>query len=164
MPSWNVKLLEARRQVLKIDKIINEKPDFVIVQLSNGKQQKLCDSNFPEWRKVKEGRKIELIIQESVIAAKLLLGDFKKKVQESLNDLQKRIGGLFFMWVCEYCETAGHITYDDGDEPQGIAERIDAAHKKEAMTGCDKTKLTIYDHRGMPQKNSSLIMSFRKIK
>ncbi len=71
MPSWNVKL-GTRKQVIKVNKIINKKPEFVIVQLSNGKQQKLSDSNFPEWRQVEEGNKIELIIHESVVGARFL--------------------------------------------------------------------------------------------
>lgn len=163
MPSWNVKL-GTRKQVVKVNKIINKKSDFVVVQLSNGKQQKLSDSNFPEWRQVKEGRKIELIIQESVVGARIRPEEFQERVQELLNDLQKRVAGLFFMWVCEHCKIMGYVTYDDGEESRGIAERIAAAHKKEVKPGCDKTKLKIYDHRGIPQRDSTLIMSFREVK
>lgn len=163
MPSWNVKL-GIRESVVRIEEILNRKPDFIVVRLSNGKQQKLCDANFPEWREIEEGRKIELTIQEAVTRAKALPVEFEKRVQEFLNDLQKRISGLFFMWVCEYCKTMGYVTYEEGDNIQGIAERIVAGHKEKAKPDCNKakiqiTRIRIYDHRGLPQKDSALIIS-----
>ena len=161
MPSWNVKL-EARGQVVRVIKIINKKSDFMIVRLSNGRQQKLCDANFPEWRETKVGKEIELTIRESVTGARFRPEKFQKNVQDFLNDLQKRVSGLFFMWFCEHCKTMGYVTYEDGEEPQGIAERINLAHRKEIKLGCDKTKLKIYDQRGMPQRDSALVLSSMK--
>lgn len=162
MPSWNVPL-QSREQVLRVKKIINKKPDFVVVQLSTtGRQQKLCDANFPEWKQVKEGNRIKLIIGESVVGAIYLPEPFQKRVQEFLSDLQREVSGLFFVWFCEDCGTMGYVTYEDGDESQGIARRINAAHRKEMKEGCDKTKLKTYDHRGIPHPDSALLLSAMK--
>ncbi|OGZ24661.1 MAG: hypothetical protein A2896_01870 [Candidatus Nealsonbacteria bacterium RIFCSPLOWO2_01_FULL_43_32] len=162
MPSWNVSLRPSREEVIRVKKIINKKPDFIIVELSNGKQQKLCSANLSEWQQVEEGSKIELIVRESVVGAILLLEPFQKKVQEFLSHLQKEVSGLFFMWFCEHCKTMGHLTYEDGDEPWRIARHINAAHGKLVKPGCDKTKLKIYDHRGIPQRDSALLLSLTK--
>ena len=161
MPSWNVKL-GARTQTVRIIEILNQTSDFMVVQLSNSKQQKLCDSNFPGWRRAGVGRKIELTIMESVMGVRLLTESFQEKVNDYISELLEKINGLFFMWFCEYCQTMGYVTYEDGDDPMVIRRKIKIAHKTEIKPGCDKTKLKIYDHRGMLQEESTLAVSLAK--
>ena len=164
MPGWNIKLRPPREEIVRVKKIINQKPDFMVVQLSNGQQQKLCDANLPSWRQVEEGDRIRLVIHESVVGAIHVPEPFEKKVQEFLYGLQKEVSGLFFMWFCKHCKTMGYVTYEDGGSPVSIAQRIDANHKKEIKPGCDcdRTKLMIYDHRGQPHPNSASIVSAMK--
>ena len=100
MPSWNIKL-GTRKQVVKVNKIINKKSDFVVVQLSNGKQQKLCDANFYGWRKAGPNRRIELTIRESVMGARLLVESFQERVTDFIVETLDNTNGLFFMWICE---------------------------------------------------------------
>ena len=163
MPSWNVKL-GTRKQVVKVNKIINKKSDFVVVQFLNGKQQKLSDSNFPEWRQTKEGRKIELIIQESVVGARFLPEEFQERVQELFHELKRKLGALFYVWVCEYCKTMGYVEYEDGDDPQLIIKRIYAGHQKKIEQDCnEKANLRIFDHNWKELKEFTQIMSFKEV-
>ena len=161
MPSWNVKL-GTRKQVVRIDKIINKKPDFVIVGLSNGKQQKLCDANFPGWRKAGPNRRIELTIRESVVGARLLVESFHEKVNNFIAETLDNTNGLFFMWTCEQCQSMGCVTYEDGDDSQVIRRKIEATHKTEIKPNCDKSTFKVYDHRGMQQRESALAVALAK--
>ena len=158
MPSWNIKL-EKRTQTVRIIEVIRETPDFKLVKLSNGKQQKLCDANFYGWRKVGPNRKIALTIRESVVGARLLVESFQDKVGDFITETLENTNGLFFMWLCEQCQSMGCVTYEDGDDPRTIRRKIEAAHKTKIKPGCEKTKLKIYDHRGMLQTESTLAIS-----
>ncbi len=161
MPSWNV-ALKSREDIVRVKKILNRKPDFMVVQLSNGKQQKLCNANFPEWKQVEGGDRIRLVIHESVVGAIHVPEPFSKRVQEFLYDLKEGPNELFFMWSCEECRTMGRVVYEDGEEFQGVARRINIDHRKKIKPGCNKTKLKIYDHRGMPRQDSAFSLSLMR--
>lgn len=157
--NWNIRLRE-RTQRVKIIEVINETPDFKLVRLSNGEQQKLSNANFYGWRKVGPNRSIELTVRESVVRARLLIQGFQEKAADFITETLNNTNGLFFMWTCEKCQTMGYITYEDGDDSQVIRRKIEIAHKTGIKNGCDKTKFKIYDHRGMLQRESSLALTF----
>ena len=73
------------------------------------------------------------------------------------------LSGLFFVWACEHCGTAGYVEYEDGDDPQIIAGQVVLAHEKEAKEGCE-IPLRIFDHRGMEQPDSELFLASRRVK
>lgn len=163
MDIWNVRL-NRRKLPIKVRKILDERSRFVIVLDTLGKQHEisLVDCSPAERAKIKAGSTITLVIAESVLTRIIQPPKIPKSVRKLIFEAQKQASGLFFLWLCEYCSTSGHVEYEDGDESQGIVGRIMAAHQQEAKPGCERL-IRIFDHRGMEQKDSELYLSATKV-
>jgi len=91
-----------------------------------------------------------------------LVESFQEKVTDFITETLDNTNGLFFMWICEQCQSMGCVTYEDGEDSRVIRRKIEMAHKAEIKPSCDKSTFKIYDHRGIPQRESALAVSLAK--
>lgn len=161
MSSWNVKLAR-REQSISVREILERTETFVLVRLSNGRQQKLSDANLPQqWQQVKKGSKIDLTIGESVVWAGLRPKAFQQKLHAFINNSSRKLFGPYYLWACGTCQIMDHVTYDEGDESEIIAGKIESAHAKEMKPECRGDRLNVYDHRGIFQEGCSKLIALR---
>ncbi len=165
MTVFNVKL-NRRQEIIKVEAVQKFPGFMVVIDEKDGKKRRheLSEVDFPsyEWEKIMPGALIPLTISESVTRWRVQAPKikFQEYARNLVAETRKKIAGLFFIWICQYCGTSGYVDYEDGDDPQGIVERIAAAHVKTCKLGC-KYNIRIFDHRGIEQEDSALFLSAR---
>ena len=163
MTTWDISLGRWALPI-KVRQIFSQKPKFMVIVDTRGNQHKLSEEDFTptDWANIKPGSTITLIIKASVMTWRIKPPKVEKSVSKFILEVQKKISGLFFVWVCEHCGTKGYIEYEDGDENQIIAEHILSAHQKEVKPGCVQD-IFIYDHRGMRREECERFLSARRV-
>ncbi len=164
MTVWNVHF-GRRKLPIKVRKVLREGPRFMVIVDTQGKEHVLSEADFSpaEREKIKTGSVITLILAESVMTRIIDPPKVTKNIRKLILEAQNKVSGLFFVWACEHCGTAGYVEYEDGDDPQIIAGQVVLAHEKEAKEGCE-IPLRIFDHRGMEQPDSELFLASRRVK
>jgi len=166
MSIWNV-YLGRRRLPIKVRRVLTQKPEFMVIIDTRGDQHELSADKFSsdEWKKIKTGSTLTLIIGESVMACIVQPPKVSKTIRQLILEAQKQASGLFFIWACEHCGTADYVEYEDGDDNRTIAEHVFSAHRhhKEAKPDCAQDVIRIFDHRGMEQRDSELLLSARRV-
>lgn len=163
MPSWNIDP-ETKMKTMLVQKILNRRPDFMVVQMSNGKQQKLCDANLPDWQLVREGSELKLTTQRTVVGAKIVRTKLSvRSVEGFIQDLERNGQGLFYIIYCPFCDIMECVPYDEGDASFVIAEHINQAHQKNALPRCDKSKIRLFDNRSIEITDKALITAIQKM-
>jgi len=163
MTVWNIGLRRRHRPIV-VKKVLRKEPEFMVILDSRGKQHELSEIDFPsfDWKKIGAGATITLALSEVVKTWRVQSSKVEKNIRQLILEVQKKVSGLFFIWVCEQCGTAGYVEYEDGDDPQGIAVRVLLAHKEKmskSQPECWQKVIRIFDHRGMEQKDSKLLLS-----
>jgi len=159
MTTWNI-YCERRKVTIKVSKILQKEAEFMIIVDTRDRQHKLSEIDFPsfEWKKIYPGSTIALTISEIVTRWRVNPPKIEKDIKKLIDNAKKKASGLFFIWVCRYCGAAGYVEYEDGDDFQVIADRVVLNHEKAAKVECKKD-IHIFDHRGIEQKDSALLIS-----
>lgn len=148
MPGWNEKM-SIRTKVVTVKEILNRQPNFIVIRLSTGKEQKLNDTNFPDWRKVTVGREIDWTIQESITRATLRPVEVLKAVRKVFQGWSQQAKGPFYILFCGYCERLDLIEYTEGDASLIICDRIRQTHQEKGLPECDMSKIRLFEYRNM---------------
>lgn len=164
MTVWNV-YLNRRELPVKVRKILSKKPGLMVIVDSRGKEHQLSEIDFPsfDWEKIQSGSTITLIIKESVMMWRVKPPSIRQSLRRIIAEASKKASAPYFIWVCEYCCVSGYVEYEETDDPQMVAERIRQSHQAKAKPGCEHDAVRIFDHRGMEQKDSALLLSSQKV-
>lgn len=162
MNVWNVPL-RRRCLIVRVEEVRQRTLERMVIIDETGKQHELFQREFTysEWENIGAGSIIILTLSESVTGWRAQVPKVKS-VQELVVEAGKKASGNFFIWSCEHCGTTGYVEYEEGDDPQRIAERVILAHSKEVLPDCKKD-IRVFDHRGIEQKDSALFVSSRRV-
>lgn len=163
MTVWNIRL-GKRHLILKVKKILEKQPNFIVILDSFGNQHQLSEIDFPsfEWENIVPGSIITLTVSKSVTGWRIQPPKVEKSIKKLIYLAGKNTLGCSFVWICQSCGAEGYVEYADGDDSQRIAERILMAHAKENRPCCNQN-IHIWDHRGVRQEDSERFLSSCKI-
>src|SRR3989344_5600009 len=106
MTVWNIGLRRRHRPIV-VKKVLRKEPEFMVILDSRGKQHELSEIDFPsfDWEKIGAGATITLALSEVVKTWRVQSSKVEKNIRQLILEVQKKVSGLFFIWVCEQCGT-----------------------------------------------------------
>jgi len=155
----NVKLV-GKKKIIRVEKILREEKDFVVVSDSKGKEHKLYRIDFVsgDLDKIKPGSKVGVLIREEVTGLFVVFSE-KTLAETAWDDIDIPIPG--YLWACKVCRKRGVVSCEEGDEPSGYIREIKEAHQK-ATPGCASTNIRILNHEFVEQTDMMAIIALKK--
>ena len=168
MSVWNVRL-NRRKKIVIVRKILYTWRQGIVGLWGllflgaerKGKQHVITGCTNEEFEQIHVSSRIELTIKESVTGWRVL--PMKSRALKSRKETVEEIPSIpYFLWSCGVCRKRGFVGYSEGEDLIEVGIRICNNHL-EAIPGCEKWDLRIFDHNGKEQKDFMQVMAFTKI-
>jgi hypothetical protein len=167
MSVWNVRR-KPRIETIIIAKILQRWSEYAAglpgMEIFDTKKRRHAvafidlDCSLEEWEQIAEGRKIKLILRESVIYSRLLPSKARTKKTKQI-EIPK---SPYYRWTCLVCKKTDTVSYEGWEEPFKNGESILEAHKKVKPEWCESESFKIIDHTGQDRTEEfNQIMGFK---